>query len=433
MDENFKTDASWIRRTLRSKSIKDYKDKELRKNRSKTLTRAKEANRRATLMGKKEDVEKKRLESKNQLAEMKIPSENDKDNTGKVEKDEVEGSDEEYSSEYDYETESESEEEDDTELNEMNFNKLLNLRVQTTDFQLDAFCAKYIFVLEKEGVKIVHNLADEFENLCKEIYEPMLLKASPKRKGTLRRKTQHQIERLPSVVKPQVKIPSELPTQHARVQKFFEANDIIFDTVEIKEKFYEGMHVGDSCCFLQFLILKFREMIIHQHLQRWTKKKEEIIKKNQGALVLEEYFMPPMNVEPKLDEELVKFSNLMANRQYEISQFQKKMIKKDPKSVAFNILKTELKKYVQELEEKINVSEIYFAAAIMRVKQKQQNELEKIYDAIEAEDNVDEEVESNSGSVDAGAVNAEESNSSGDEEYDEYETESENDSESDKE
>lgn len=364
-------DASWIRKTLRKRSVKEYRDL---KSKSKTLTRARDANRRATLMGKKEEL-KARLQSKKTVAEVKI------------EDNEPEESTDEYTYDSEYDSESEDEEEA-RELNELNFNKLIEIRVQTTDFQLDSFCAKYVFVLQRDGVKTVHNMADEFENLCKEIYEPLLRKASPnRRKGTLRRiskTTQKQI-----LKKKSVKIPKELPTHHAKVQKFFQKNEITFSDEEEKEKVFQGLHVGDSCCFLQFLLLNFREMIVEQHLERWNKEKEDIEKKNLGALVLEEFFMPPMKVEPKLDQELVKFSNLMANRQYEINQFKKKMDAKDPKSVAFNILKTEMTKYVKELEEKISVSEIYFAAAIMRVRQKQHKELERIYDLIDEEEKVD--------------------------------------------
>lgn len=494
MASKFNTDASWIRKTLRRKSIRELRaakkkfekeDAEQKENvdggddgqkgddpgavevsKEKPGSRAEKAERRATLKEKKLELRRERRESKrkleeirskkqslkqgskvaadlvkqarestvSQMMEMEVPgpdsnkvatsilrkmnqqkqqnapnsarekekqalfevtaqtAEKQQEEGGVVaedveELDEEEEEEEETESEYDtesvYDTESESEEEEDnSELNELNFNKLLQIRVQTTDHQLEAFCAKYVFVLKTEGVKALHELADDFELVCRQIYEPMLLKNLPKRKkGTLRRK---DVQAAKASFK--LKIPKEFPVEHENVAQFFNKNGVKFTNEEEKHNVFEGLHILENCCFFQFCLLKNRELIMEQYCHRWEKQREELEGKNFGSLILEEFFMPPMKVEPKLDTELVKFSKLMANRQFEINQFKKKMMQKEPNSVAYNILKNELHKYIKELEEKIKISEIYFAAAIMKVKQKQQKELERIYQLIETEE-----------------------------------------------
>mmetsp|Transcript_16038 Transcript_16038/g.18147 ORF Transcript_16038/g.18147 Transcript_16038/m.18147 type:complete len:280 (-) Transcript_16038:109-948(-) len=256
----------------------------------------------------------------------------------------TEYADEEFEDEEEWEEEEEEEEEDDEEENELNFERLFEERLKSLEDQLRDFSLRWVFELKEEGIKGLHTLKTDFKQLCEE----------------------------------EIPGSKELPIDSEGYKKFAEANNVKFSSDEEKDGYLKGLQILENISFFQYLLLHHKDMIIAKSCKRWSKERDELDDSKLGALLLEEFFMPPQDQEEALDSALVKFSEMMTKRTVKIAEFQRKLRRTDPSSVLFGVTIREQEKFINDHAEEIEKSKIYFSAAIQKLKVKQEQELVRI-------------------------------------------------------
>uniref|UniRef100_A0A7S3PNQ4 Uncharacterized protein n=1 Tax=Aplanochytrium stocchinoi TaxID=215587 RepID=A0A7S3PNQ4_9STRA len=252
----------------------------------------------------------------------------------------------EYESEEEeeYSSEEEEEQEQEEEDNELNFERLFEERMKPIEEQLKDYATRFVYELNSEEFKKMHALMEEFKDLC----------------------GQH--------------IPGskELPIDSDLYKNLAKANGISFLNDEEKNGFLQGLQILENISFFQFLLLKNRTNILEKSCKRWTKERTDLEDSKLGALLLEEFYMPPQGREEKLDKALVQFSEMMTKRSIKIAEFNRKMRRADPNGVQHGVIARELEKFVNDHVEEIEKSKIYFSSAIHKLKVQQEQELVRL-------------------------------------------------------
>lgn len=260
---------------------------------------------------------------------------------------------------------------------EVNLEKLKDLTELDIAGQKEEFQLRFVFKLEADGFRKVEDLAGQFADMCSSVTS-----------GS-----------------------TSIPYANIQFQTFLKETGVYSDDTEKMEiyKTILDLLLDDTdISFIQFLLLFYRKMILDEYEKRWENVSDEALKEKKagdkkkkddedeeeddedddeeedvttGDKLIEELFQPPLGVDTALDDAIVKFSEMLSKREQKIVQLIDKI--RSGGRVKATQARTELTQFKAKKEEEINKSKIYFSAAIMHVKKKQDDRFKELRASLE--------------------------------------------------
>lgn len=259
---------------------------------------------------------------------------------------------------------------------EVNLEKLKDLTEFDVAGQKEEFQLRFVFTLGEEGFRKVEKLAEDFAEMC----------------GTAKKDA------------------ISIPYANVQFQTFLKETGVYADDQEKMEVYKTILDLlldDTDISFIQFLLLYYRRMILAEYEKRWENVSDEALKEKKagekkkkdeesdeeddddddeedvttGDKLIEELFQPPLGVDTELDDAIVKFSEMLSKREQMIVQLIDKI--RSGGRVKATQARTELAQFKAKKEEEINKSKIYFSAAIMHVKKKQDDRFKELRATLE--------------------------------------------------
>ena len=261
---------------------------------------------------------------------------------------------------------------------ELNLEKLKDLTELDISEQKEEFQLRFVFSLGEDGFRKVETLAGDFAGVCE----------TAKKDAT------------------------SIPYVSIQFQSFLKETGVYSgdtEKMEVYKTILDLLLDDTDISFIQFLLLYYRKMILDEYEKRWENVSDEALKEKKagekkkkddeddsdeededsdeeedvttGDKLIEELFQPPLGVDTDLDDAIVKFSEMLSKREQMIESLIEKI--RSGGRVKATQARTELVQFKAKKEEEINKSKIYFSAAIMHVKKKQDDRFKELRASLE--------------------------------------------------
>ena len=196
---------------------------------------------------------------------------------------------------------------------------------------------------------------------------------------------------------------NSLPVNSGMFSKFLSTQGITWTQLERRKKTEEFDLDGDGeICLLEYLMMQHKGMILKQYFLRTGYAEEEITKDlteasgvitdkwldvsiDIGEALVTEMFEHPYGVDKVLDGGLIEFSKIMKPRYAKMDSLQQLIDSSDSSPVKKMKAQQELKQMQEEVQQPLQNTKVKFAAAIKKVRQKQNVDFKETLEAAKTE------------------------------------------------